>query len=84
MNHSHLLKPIGGGVIALGVTLGMGAIAPAQAQDLDPSATEVLQLMADYLAETDALSRDQPMAISLEKPSPVALPWSDVGWVSAA
>jgi hypothetical protein len=56
MNHNHFLNPIGGGAIALGVTLGMGAIAPAQAQDFDPNATEVLQLMADYLAETDAFS----------------------------
>lgn len=56
MNNNHFLKQIGGGAIALGVTLGLGAIAPAQAQDLDPSATEVLQFMSDYLAGTEAFS----------------------------
>jgi len=44
------------GAIALGVTWGMGAIAPSPAQDLDPNATAVLQLMSDYLAATDAFS----------------------------
>lgn len=42
-----------------GLALGMatlGAIAPAQAQDLDPDATEVLQFMSDYLAATEAFS----------------------------
>ncbi len=56
MNHSHLLTQIGRGAIALGVTLGIGAIAPAQAQDLEPNTTEVLQFMSDYLAATEAFS----------------------------
>lgn len=56
MNNNQFLKHIGGGAIALGMTLGLGAIAPAQAEDLDPSATEVLQFMSDYLAATEAFS----------------------------
>jgi hypothetical protein len=58
MNNNHFLKQIGGGTIALGVTLGLGTIAPspAQAQDLDPDATAVLQFMSDYLAATEAFS----------------------------
>jgi hypothetical protein len=56
MSNNHFLQKVGGGAIALGVTLGLGAIAPAQAQDLDPSATEVLQFMSDYLAATAAFS----------------------------
>lgn len=58
MNNRHLSSQIGGGCLAFGVTLGIGAIAlpPAQAQDLDPNATKVLQFMSDYLAETEALS----------------------------
>ncbi|MEA5448399.1 DUF2092 domain-containing protein [Leptolyngbya sp. CCNP1308] len=58
MNNNHFLNQIGGVSLALGMGLGVGAIAPtpAQAQDLDPNATEVLQFMSDYLAETEALS----------------------------
>ena len=42
--------------LALGIAASLGAIAPAQAQELDPDATEVLQFMSDYLAETEAFS----------------------------
>lgn len=56
MNHRHFLNPISGGAIALSVTLAMGANAPVQAQALDPNAAEVLQFMADYLAETETFS----------------------------
>jgi hypothetical protein len=56
MNNNHVLKQIGGGFLALSTILGVGAIAPAQAQELDPNATEVLQFMSDYLAETEAFS----------------------------
>jgi hypothetical protein len=43
MNNNHVLKKIGGGFLALSTILGVGAIAPAQSQELDPNATEVLQ-----------------------------------------
>jgi len=58
MNSNPLLKKIGGGFLALGMTLGLGTIAPlpAQSQDLDPQATEVLQFMSDYLANTEAFT----------------------------
>ncbi|MEY3298680.1 MAG: hypothetical protein RLZZ597_1940 [Cyanobacteriota bacterium] len=58
MSNTHRLKPIGSASVALGLALGGGAIIlpPAQAQDLDPNATEVLQFMSDYLAETESLS----------------------------
>ncbi|MGI0486655.1 DUF2092 domain-containing protein [Pantanalinema rosaneae CENA516] len=58
MNNNHFLNQIGGGVLALGMTLGLGAIAPmpAQSQTLDPDATEVLKSMSDYLAKTSAFS----------------------------
>ena len=44
--------------LALGMAVSLGAIAisPAQAQDLDPNATEVLQFMSDYLAEMESFS----------------------------
>ncbi|MFQ4140387.1 DUF2092 domain-containing protein [Nodosilinea sp. PGN35] len=49
---------MGSASLALGMALGLGAIAlpPAQAQELDPNATEVLQFMSDYLADLDAFS----------------------------
>lgn len=58
MNNQHFLRQVGGVSLALGMVLGGGAIAPlpAQAQELDPNATEVLQFMSDYLAETEAFS----------------------------
>lgn len=56
MNNNSFLNPIGGVSLALGMALTVGAIAPAQAQELDPMATEVLQFMSDYLAETEAFS----------------------------
>ena len=58
MNNNYFLNPIGGVSLALGMALTVGAIAPmsAQAQELDPNATEVLQAMSDYLAETEAFS----------------------------
>jgi hypothetical protein len=56
MNNHHFLQQVGGGCLALGMVLGGGAIAPAQAQELDPNATEVLQFMSDYLAKTEAFS----------------------------
>ncbi len=58
MSNNHFLTRIGGGLFALGMTLGLGAIAPlpAQSQTLDPQATEVLQFMSDYLARTKAFS----------------------------
>ena len=58
MNNHHFLQQVGGGCLALGMVLGGGAIAPtpAQAQEMDPLATEVLQFMSDYLAETEAFS----------------------------
>ncbi|MGF1570641.1 MAG: DUF2092 domain-containing protein [Nodosilinea sp.] len=58
MNNHSFLNPVGGVSLALGMTLTVGAIAPmsAQAQDLDPNATEVLQFMSDYLARTQAFS----------------------------
>jgi hypothetical protein len=56
MNNNHVLKQIGGGFLVVGMILGMGAIAPASAQELDPNATEVLQFMSDYLARTQAFS----------------------------
>jgi hypothetical protein len=44
--------------LALGLffSLSMVATPVAQAQDLDPNATEVLQFMSDYLAEIEAFS----------------------------
>lgn len=53
-----LLAQVGRGCLAFGVTLGIGAaiLSPAQAQELDPNATEVLQFMSDYLADLDAFS----------------------------
>ena len=58
MNDHQLLNQIGGGCLALGMVVSIGAIAlpPAQAQDLDPNATEVLQFMSDYLAGMDSFS----------------------------
>ena len=56
MNNQHFLQQVGGGCLALGIVLGGGAIAPAQAQALDPLATEVLQSMSDYLAATEGFS----------------------------
>jgi hypothetical protein len=50
------------GGITLVLTLAIGAginafpVAQAQAQDMDPDATEVLQFMSDYLADTEAFS----------------------------
>ncbi len=58
MNKHSFLNLVGGASLALGMVLTVGTIAPmpAQAQDLDPNATEVLQFMSDYLAETEAFS----------------------------
>jgi len=58
MNNHPFLNPVGGVSLALGMALTVGAITPlsAQAQDLDPNATEVLQFMSDYLADTEAFS----------------------------
>jgi hypothetical protein len=58
MNNNYFLNHVGGVSLALGMALTVGAIAPmsAQAQELDPNATEVLQAMSDYLAETEAFS----------------------------
>jgi hypothetical protein len=44
--------------MALGavLTLGIAPLPAAQAQSLDPNATEVLQFMSDYLAKTNAFS----------------------------
>lgn len=44
--------------LALGMAVSLGAIAPlpARSQSLDPQATEVLQFMSDYLANTEAFS----------------------------
>lgn len=58
MNNNHFLNQIGGVSLAIGMGVGVGAIAlpPALAQDLDPNATEVLQFMSDYLAATEAFS----------------------------
>jgi hypothetical protein len=48
----------GGATLTLSIALsaGINALPAAQAQDLDPNATEVLQFMSDYLAETEAFS----------------------------
>jgi hypothetical protein len=56
MNNTSFLNQVGGVSLALGMALTVGAIAPAQAQELDPNATEVLQFMSDYLAKTQAFS----------------------------
>ena len=58
MNKQHVLNQIGGGCLVFGMTVGIGSItiSPAQAQDLDPNATEVLQFMSDYLADLEAFS----------------------------
>lgn len=58
MSNIHRLQPMGSASLALGMALGAGAVIlpPAQAQDLDPNATEVLQFMSDYLGATQALS----------------------------
>ncbi|MGF1569513.1 MAG: DUF2092 domain-containing protein [Nodosilinea sp.] len=58
MNTTQVLQQIGGRSLGLGLALSLGAISlpPAQAQDPDPNATEVLQLMSDYLANTKAFS----------------------------
>jgi hypothetical protein len=47
-----------GTAVVLGIAVGVGTptLPAAQAQDLDPNATEVLQFMSDYLAETEAFS----------------------------
>jgi hypothetical protein len=47
-----------GTAVVLGIAVGVGTptLPAAQAQDLDPNATEVLQEMATYLAETEAFS----------------------------
>lgn len=46
-----LLNQLGRGCLAIGMAAGIGSaiLPPAQAQDLDPQATEVLQAMSDYL-----------------------------------
>jgi hypothetical protein len=53
-------RPLHYGGTALVLTLALGAglnvFPAAQAQELDPNATEVLQFMSDYLAETEAFS----------------------------
>ena len=58
MNNNAFLNQVGGVSLALGMALTVGAITPlsAQAQELDPNATEVLQFMSDYLADTEAFS----------------------------
>ncbi|NJL46528.1 MAG: DUF2092 domain-containing protein [Leptolyngbyaceae cyanobacterium SM2_5_2] len=58
MKITHLLQRIGARALVLGLALSMGAIAlpAAQAQALDPDATDVLQAMSDYLARTQAFS----------------------------
>jgi hypothetical protein len=58
MNNNAFLNQVGGVSLALGMALSVGAMTPmsAQAQDLDPNATEVLQFMSDYLADTEAFS----------------------------
>lgn len=58
MNKQHVLTQVGGGCLAFGMVLGVGTVIlpPAQAQDLDPNATEVLQFMSDYLADLEAFS----------------------------
>lgn len=57
MNYLQLL-PYGRPALVCGLALSAGAMAipAAHGQDLDPDATEVLQEMATYLAETEAFS----------------------------
>jgi hypothetical protein len=47
-----------GTAVVLGIAVGVGTptLPAAQAQELDPNATEVLQFMSDYLAETESFS----------------------------
>lgn len=58
MSNMNRLKPMSSTSLALGMALSLGAVIlpPAQAQDLDPNATEVLQFMSDYLADLDTFS----------------------------
>ncbi len=58
MNHTQLLRTIGRASLVLGIALGLGTLSPpgAEAQSLDPKATEVLQAMSDYLEGLPAFS----------------------------
>jgi len=53
-----LINQLGRGCLAIGMAVGLGTtiLPPAQAQDLDPNATEVLQFMSDCLADLEAFS----------------------------
>ena len=43
-------------VLSIALSAGINGLSAAQAQELDPNATEVLQFMSDYLSETQAFS----------------------------